>query len=310
MAIARIFRQACRRALRTPRLTLLLYCFNLLLAFPVAHAFHATLQKEFGRSLAPERLLPGFDFTVFADFLNLHGGAVDAVLRTVVPLALLGMIVGPFLTGGVIAAVRAQEAPVSVRKFFRDGGYHYGRMFRLFLLFGLVTVLLLAGGITLLGGIVSAVDDDAVSEVSSIVAALFGTGIICLLLAVVFAAAEFTRIAVVASDSRRMVRAAVTGIGFAFRNIGAIAGLFLLFVVAAAVLIAAYWWFEGMFTAESGPTIAFLFLLQQLFVVLRIVLRIALIAGENLVYEARKPEPVLFYGWDDSPVPAPSAIGR
>lgn len=310
MAIARIFRQALRRALGTPRLILLLYCFNLLLAIPAAQAFRATLQEEFGRSLAPQRLLAGFDFTVFADFMNLHGGAVNAALRAIVPLVALGMIMAPFLSGAAIAAIRTEGIRPSVRTMFRDGGLYYGRLFRLLLLFGLVTVLLLGAGSTLLAGIVSAVDDDAVSEISSVVAAFIGAGLIGLLLTIVFAAAEFARIAAVAGNSRRMVRAAFGGFSFAFRNIGTIAGLLLLFAVAAAVLIAAYWWLEGILPAESGSSIALLFLLQQLFIVFRIVLRIALIAGENHVYEERKPEPVLFYGWDDSPSPAPSLPNR
>jgi hypothetical protein len=303
MTILQAFRLGTRKAFGTPRLLLVLYLFNLLLAFPAAYAFRAVLLAEFGNSLAPEQFLGGFDFTLYSDFMKHHGNAVDAVLRLIVPLVVLGLLVGPFLGGGTIAAIRAKGESFSVRRFFWEGGLYYFRIFRLSIIFSLLAVLLFAAASLVLGGIVSAIDDEAVSEISPFVAAVAGIGITGLLLAFLLVASEFARIAVVAGNSRRMLGAAITGLGFALRNIGVVAGLQILFALLAGAMIALYWVIEGLLPMNSGPMIVLVFLLQQLFIIVRILLRTATFASENLLYEDRKPNSVTFYGWDDSPAP-------
>jgi hypothetical protein len=301
MTVPHTFVEGIRRTIGSPRLLLTLYLFNLLLAFPAAYAFKVMLGAEFGTSLSPEQLLSGFDFTVFSDFLNHHGNALRAVLWQVAPLVLLGLLIGPFLTGGTLAALRDHGSGFSIRAFFREGGVLYSRMFRLSLIVSLLIAVLITAGSIMIGEVVSAVDDGAMSEVPPILSALGGVGILSLLIALVILASEYARISVVAGNSRRMIRATIGGFGFVMKNFPAVLTLQVLFALLLALAIGAYWIIEGILPMDSAPTIVFVFILQQVFVLWRILCRTATLSSEYLLHEDRKPEPVAFYGWDDSP---------
>jgi hypothetical protein len=301
MTVLHAFSEGIRKTLGSPRLLLTLYLFNLLLAFPAAYSFKVMLGAEFGSSLSPEQLLSGFDFTVFSDFMNHHGNALRAVLWQVVPLVLLGLLIGPFLTGGTLAALRDHGSGFSVRTFFRDGSLFYSRMFRLSFIFSFLVAVLLTAGSIVISGVVSAVDDGAMSEVPPIMSALGGIGILSLLIALVILASEYARISVVAGNSRRMIRAAIGSFGFVMENFPAVLALQVLFLLLFALATGAYWVIEGALPMGSGPTIVLVFVLQQVFVLWRILCRTATLGSEYLLHEDRKPEPVAFYGWDDSP---------
>jgi hypothetical protein len=85
------------------------------------------------------------------------------------------------------------------------------------------------------------------------------------------------------------------------KNLPAVLALQVLFLLLFALATGAYWVIEGALPMRSGPTIVLVFVLQQAFVSWRILCRTATLGSEYLLHEDRKPEPVAFYGWDDSP---------
>lgn len=295
------FRQGLRETATRLRLALLLYGTHILLALPAAYAFQAMLGREFGASLAPERLLSGFDFSVWVDFLRDHGDA----LRTVMPMAFgtcfLAILVGPFLSGGTLAMLGARAEPFSAAAFFRSCGAYYVRFLRLVLIFGGCAVILLVAGFALLGGVISTVNEEAVSELPAIMSGTGGIILLLVLLSTIFLAADYARIMVLRQNSRSMIRAARAGFAFVFRNIPSVAALQLFVLAVLGLLMLLYLGIDRLIPAESGATILLLVLAQQCLMFARILLRIAGLSAEVALFEDRREQPLILYGWDDAP---------
>ena len=57
-----------------------IYGLTLMMGLLVAFPMFSTLQAEDGNSLAPLQLLPGFDYTVYSDFMAQSGKAISPLL--------------------------------------------------------------------------------------------------------------------------------------------------------------------------------------------------------------------------------------
>jgi hypothetical protein len=295
------FRHGLREASGHLRLALLLYGTHVLLAFPAAYAFQAMLGREFGGSLAPERLLSGFDFSVWADFLRDHGDALRSVTQMALGTGVLAILVGPFLAGGTLAMLGVRAEPFSAAAFFRNCGAFFVRLLRLLLIFGGCAIVLLVVGFVLLGGIVSTVDDNAVSELPAIMIGSGGIILLLVLLSAIFLAADYARIMVVRQNSRGMIRAALGGFGFVLRNFLSVAVLQFFLLAVLGLLMILYLGIDRLLPAESGATILLLLLAQQCLIFGRILLRIAGLSAQLALFEDRREQPLVLYGWADAP---------
>jgi hypothetical protein len=306
MTFMRAFITGVRRANSALRLVLLLYAVNLLLAVPIALGFRATVAAAFGRSTGPESLIQEFDYTVVQDFMDHHGSEIAPLFRQLVGFAFVSMLLSTFLAGGTLSLLREQNGGFSAEAFFRDCGKYFARFFRLFLIFGilliLLTVILSAG----LGAALSQMADNADSEVGTF-AAFLGAGLAFVLPAMLLMmAADYAKIITVTHDARSMAGAARDAFRFILSNFFPAVGLQLALLALALLLIAAYWGIEGLLGMTSPLSIAVVFLIQQIFMVSRMWTRVTFFSGEMMLYRERKPQPVRFAGWDDSPLITPA----
>jgi hypothetical protein len=258
------------------------------------------LSTGFADSVLSFDLLAPFDFTVARDFLSLHGDAFQTVISLAAPTVFFALFVFPFLVGGTLAALREKESAFAFRTFIRNAGYFYGRMLRLSLLLVSAAALFIAGTGSVLAALVGTVLHDALSEVPAIAATVGGAGVIGLFLAFFLLVADYARISVIAGDTRHVVWAAVRGMGFVTRNFGAVLLLGFFFSISLLLITAVYWFLTDFIPEGPFLRAPMLILLQQVLVVGRSFLRVASYSAEIILFEERKPAPMLFYGWDDS----------
>lgn len=304
MTALRIFRRACTHALASPGLVITLYLVNFLLAFPAFYFAYAVLQSALGNSLAGEALLSGFDDTVWHDLMRAQGFSftITALLRYALPLAVLGAVAQTFLAGGVLDLL-VREKRFSAATFFQACGTYLGQFFPIWVL----TALILALVFLLFGVLLGSVLTMAAMQPDSDRAA--GVGITILLtslfflLLLVFMASDYARVNAVVHGKQPSWKAMGRGFLFIFRNPASTLGLHFLLILLLGIVIVIYFALEGLTDTDSSSTIFLLFIVQQLFMVARAGIRVAFSAGEVALYEERKPRPVVFYGWDDSPWP-------
>lgn len=295
------FGHGLRDAAGRGRLALLLYAAHALLALPAAYAFQAALRSAFGLSLAQERLLAGFEFTLWIDFLRDHGGVLRTLAQTAAGMGVLALLVGPFLAGGVLAMAGPHAAPFSAAAFFRSCGEFYGRFLRLALVIGGLLLLVFAASILLLGMLFGMLSTEAVSEVSFVTAGAAGVTLAAAALGLVLLAGDYARIAMFRQNSRGTLRAVRTGVVFMLRNFLPVATLQILTLALLAILTGLYLGLDQLLGAESAGGILLLVLLQQGFLYARALLRVAAVSAELGLFEERRVQPFLLYGWEDSP---------
>lgn len=91
-----------RTALGQWRIAVVVYALQLGLALIWGMQVREVLQASIGSSMALERLLAGFDYTVFADFLHVHGASITPLLGQLRWLALVWLIFSVFIQGGML----------------------------------------------------------------------------------------------------------------------------------------------------------------------------------------------------------------
>jgi hypothetical protein len=297
------FRRGCGAAARAPGLVLALYGANLLLALPLAIGFLAMMKSAFGSSMAPETLLEGFDATVVHDALAGSGDAFQALVRTAIPTALLGMLVNTAMAGGILNVLLSDQS-FSARLFLEGIGKFIGRFMRLWavmMIIGAALFLFLSVFFGMISGIVIQSESDRTATIGAALGLLVYAPLVLLVMA-----GDYAKIQIASFDLESVWKAAGRGFLFLLRNPGSAILLQSLLFLLLAVATAIYWGIDAIVGMNSAGTIFLIFCVQQIYMGVRMWIRAATFAGAAALSGARKPHRVIFYGWDDSPAQEPA----
>jgi hypothetical protein len=289
MNILQAFFSGFRRAMSEWKMIFLLYVINLLVALPLALAFRSSLASGFGASMDSSSLMQGLDFSVMQEFLKLHRDGIGAIMQQVAWVLLIYMIINTFLAGGILTLVRGKKEPFSASAFFAGCGTYFLRYLRLFLVFGILLVLVLAIVSAVLGGIVSTMTDSASSEVIAFWAYVAMFVLLLLPAMLVIMIADYAKIIVIMQDEHSMLRTAWQSTKLVFRNFFKVIGLELLMVLIPIVLFVVYMWLDLSIGMTSGMTILVMFVLQQLFIVTKAWTKVFFFAGELSLFHSLQP---------------------
>ncbi|MGB2960426.1 MAG: hypothetical protein WBG01_00540 [Bacteroidota bacterium] len=268
-------------------LTLLLLC-NLALSVSLALTFHHTLSSAFGDSRASLALLAGFDSTVVTDLRRMHPAALPGFLQIVGVASLFYVFLNTFLAGGVISALRSSVRP-SLREFLVSCTRFFKRFFRLFLLTGSIALILATLFLALGGLLMSALYRVATSETvlflgaGSVGAVILGTILLLVMIA------DYAKIGIVSRNSHAITGALIMSLRFILRNPGSTLGLQTLFLLITFFLATVHALFWTSQQSDSTPILIAVFLLHQLFIFVRIAVRVFAFGAESALFEALQP---------------------
>ncbi|MFC5410452.1 hypothetical protein ACFPMF_14090 [Larkinella bovis] len=265
------------------------FCIGLLIMLPT----YATLRRETGFSREYLKLLDGFDYTVYNDFMHNHGSAVNPLLSVGLWLGVFYLLLSLFFAGGQLLQVSAttdQRQLFRLSRFLAASVQYFGRFFRLFLC--------VAGFIALAGFVfvcLGALAGLSLSETSD-ERAVFGVLLICFFLfgtvaLLAVCAGDYAKILLFRQDENRAFPAFWQGMRFVVRNFRTAFGSYLLLVGLAAAGFGLYFWIESWLVTSGWAGIAILFVVQQWFVFSRIFLKVWILAtaGQRFAEKARFP---------------------
>ncbi|MEZ0539399.1 hypothetical protein [Fibrella arboris] len=255
-------------------LLVLLFLLALLPALPVTLAFFSTLNSEAAESLAPLQLLPGFNYTVFADFMHVHGHAVWPLIRAGWWTSVLSLLLGVWAKGGILYSFSNGFSAVT---FWQSATHYFSRNLRLLgvtALFASLWLLLLITVGLLLGTLLAEALDDPFTErgyvaTGAVVLLLFG-----LALARILCTSQYASVLLFATDQQIAFRAYGQSWRFVGQHWLATFGRYLLLILIGTGLFGIYFLAESLFQAHSWLLIVLLLLLQQAFVCSRVVLTV------------------------------------
>jgi uncharacterized protein with GYD domain len=198
----------------------------------------------------------------------------------------LYLLVQTFLTGGLLGVFRAPQGGWTFRGLVHGSGFYFGRLVRVSLL-----ALGLAGIVFALNvpfaRWVDALGREAVSGRTALLLGLGRHALLLLALLLVHMVASFARVIVVQEERRSAVLALLSSAGFCVRNAFAAFGQYATVVVAAVLLLASWAAFDARFGVVGWKTQLVALAFFQGFLLVRIALRLGLLASQLELYRAR-----------------------
>ncbi len=297
-----------RRTYRAPALVVGLWLLNLVVALPAAVLLSDALEGSIGPSLFHQTLRDGFDADWYADFLvagpeglastfrpsilgagavydNLEAwwsGRIFSDFPAIVYLAAGYALLWLFCLGGVLEAMKSPEGPRYREGFFAACGRSFGRFLSLAVVSGVLYFLVYQLSRWLFGRLDAAIGDVTV-ERPVFFAVLAVAGFTVVLLHLVRMVFDYAKVAVVLRDVSAP-RALGQALGFVRRRPGRTVGVYAGVGVLALGLLVLYALVAPGAGQSTFVTVALAFLLSQVYLALRLALRLSLLAAEVALF--------------------------
>ncbi len=292
------FLKGFHQSVSLPRLILVVYALNILVALPLAFTLFGSLQKSFGSSLVTERMSQEFDYLWWEEFRDteegledtftpslLGKGAVFTALESLVRRTFLSfppwllltgcfyLVMRTLIAGGILQVYAKKEDGHSLRSLLKGAAAHSPQFVGI-LLFGWLTWLAVLAPLSRgLEAWVSRTARTSYSELTPFTLDLVMSVVILSLTFLLQMAFDYARISVVIHDRRNLFQALRSGIGLIVRHplptIGLLGMLLLVQIAATATYV-----LVRSLIPQSGPLgVAAAFVLLQLFICVLIWIR-------------------------------------
>lgn len=279
------FFNGVRQVLAMKRLVMIFFVPNLLLALvmilPVVSLIHGSLsQSLFGTNPASR-----FEILWLEDFLYQHGNALVALLPLWLALAILYFVVELFLAGGALGVFNSGE-PLVLRKFWSEAYKHFFILLRLLLLsllfYGLVLVLYVMFSDMLTADL----PRTSASEQPIVVISWILFAFLFFFLSLGNMCFEYARVKAVADRRGGALRETWGALKFVMRNKLRALGLYYMLLLVQVVVTVFGIYLVGLLRQSSLLLVALVFVVQELFVILRITVRLVSYSSEMALYHS------------------------
>ena len=102
MSLLKAYSRGLSRTLHSLKMVSLIYGVILFTGLVFLFPFHSVLKEAAGLSMAVQKMMKGFDYTVYSELLHFHGDGVRAMMTAGLGLVLFFVIVSIFLAGGIL----------------------------------------------------------------------------------------------------------------------------------------------------------------------------------------------------------------
>ncbi len=188
-----------------------------------------------------------------------------------------------FLAGGFIGLF-AQNRRGSLSELLSEGARYFGPFFRLSLFSVLIIYLLFIFIFDPVTRLISPGTEREASELTPFLYYMIRNMIVVLLLGLLSMSTDYAKVRIVVDDRSSALIAFFAGIWFAFRHLPQTGGLYLFLSVVGFLLISVYAVIESQISQTGYASILLMFLLQQLYIVTRLSLKVGFFATQTALY--------------------------
>ena len=277
---------ALRHAIRNPRLVLLLWGAHLAIAAVAFYPAMRFLDRTLAHAPAGDEFLRRFSLPLFGDVMRSGRAWFESFPQLLTLVFVLTLLWNVLAAGGALESLLSGDPARMAHRFGRGAGRFFGRFLRMGLA-AAPAALLVAG---VLAGPIFAVraslDDNAEGAQHWLGLAGFLVALFAILL--VQLALDLARIRVARDDIRKGVRVFRATLRAVLRRPWQVLAIWLPLAAAFVAIAALYLGFKGLLPAGGGLLLV-LFLAQQLFMIARAGMRVALWSGEIALVERQWP---------------------
>lgn len=271
--------------LRKPRLIVILYLVNAAFALIAAAPFLALIQRELGHSLVGRTIRP-VEIMWIGEAALKYGAALPALAAGLAVAGLVYLALHIYLNGGIVGRLVDREGPASLAAFMGDGGLYLGRFFRLFLISLVFHALTLGIFMGLVSALFEPMSKGAYTEWLPLILSNLHLLIALLALSVVRMLFDYARIAVVADQERRALKALRHALTFLKTRFFKAWALYLSLVLVTLAGTAAFYAALKPLGGPGWGAAAAAILCLQLYVVFRVWMRTLFVAAQAEFYRA------------------------
>jgi len=265
--------------LRKPRLLIILYVVNAVFALTVAFPLLAIVQKELGHSLLGSNIRP-VDLMWLGEAVLKHQDGLAALLAGFVAAAFVYLALHVFLNGGIVGRLLDREGRATLAAFAGDCGHYFWRFVRLFLVALVFYVLTIGVFMRLVSALFEPMSKSAPTEWLPLILSNLHFLIALLLLSVVHMIVDYTRIAVVADEERKALKALRHVMTFLKKRFFRAWAIYLLIAVLTVAGTVLFYVVLGLVGAPGVPQLIAGLVWMQLYVLFRIWIRTLFIAAQ------------------------------
>jgi hypothetical protein len=204
-------------------------------------------------------------------------------------LSLLYICTNTFLAGGFIG-IYAKNYPSTFTEFLMDGARYFGKFFRLALVALILYYLFYAFVVNWMNTSIQSWTQNEASEAVPYRYYMIRTVVALFLVSLLSMIFDYARVRMVVDERTSSLGAVVAGGRFALANFASTYGLYLLLVVIGFILIVLYAVVESLIPQNSYWPLVLLFVVQQLYMLLRLWLKANFYASQTRLYQSVSTE--------------------
>jgi len=282
MNIAKAYIGGFQQSLRSPRMILILYAVNILTALILALPFMNTLKASFGYSGIVENLVNGFDYTTFSNFMFYSGKGIYAILAGIKWLVLAYFIISTFLTGGILRTLNKEKFTTST--FFAGSAYNFFRLLGLSAIMIITQIIFALLVYVPMSLIIDSIYPSVSSEITLYYVVFVAIFIHMLLFLLAAMIGDYAKFYLVLDDSFNIFKGFWKGVKYVFTNFFKTYSLYFILFILPSVFMYLYLYLEKDIKMATGIGILIVFILQQVFIILRVILRVWVLASQLKIY--------------------------
>ena len=270
---------------RKPRILVILYAVNLFFALIVALPFLALVQTELGHSLLGYSVRP-VDLMWLGEAVLKHQDSLAAIAFGSLAAGLAYLVLHIFLYGGVVGRLVDREGRAGLGEFAGDSGRYFWRFVRAFLLSIVFWILTLGVLMKLVSALFAPLSEAAITEWVPLILSNAHFLIALLLISIGHMIIDYTRIAVVADQERKVLKALRHALTFLKTRFFRAWAVYLLIVAATLAGSVVFYVVLGRLSSPSAAMAVAALVWMQLYVVFRIWIRTLFVAAQAEYYRS------------------------
>jgi len=274
-------------AVQKIRMWILLYLINFIFAIIVAIPLFNLIGDKTGKSLAPQRLLSDFDYTIYQDFMNEYGDAVSIIMGQSQLIFVLYFFLSIFLVGGILKIFKNNKDRFNFQAFWSGSTFYFWRMLRLTIYFLIVHGIILGifGSLAYYSKM-HAGFEALESEAEIINMIKFVLPIYLIFASFFFVVQDYAKIHVVHKDPNWLFFPFWRSFSIVFKNFSKTYPLYLLNLITFALIFSAFWYFKFSNNMDNSGAITTMFGVGQVFIFSRIGTKLINLGSATLMYQS------------------------
>lgn len=271
MKIFKSIASGALRALRSWKFLIIIWLVSLLLVSLYIIPMKGIMKAGFGNSTATEMLRNGINIDVLSDLNHYFSSLLAYFSSGLIIFIFVGIAVNSFLAGGLFKSLKDSGETLSIPCFFRASAKYFWYFFGLYFLINLFIILTGLLIIALPVGLVAQAENAAAGLTTKV--GIVAASIFLMIMFIFFLVCDYSRAWLVSSDKPAFFKA--LGFGFS-QTFSRFWSSFPMMLIIMVVMVLFAWLFStitGAMKPETGGGLILLFLVSQLLVLVKILLK-------------------------------------